>query len=88
MGLQKRMKENGMEITNDTKLKELIKAYPWLIDEAVKEDERLKVLRTPLGKMMIGKADINEAAKRSGYPAEKIIEKIREAIRKHEREAE
>ncbi len=72
-----------MKLTKDTKLKELLAAYPWLIDEAVKIDGRFRALRSPLAKALIARADIAEASRRTGVDADTIIEKIEELIRNH-----
>ena len=73
-----------MNLTKDTKLKDILAAYPWLIDEAVKIDGRFKALRSPLGRLLIAKADIAEAGRRTGIDADTIIEKIEEMIRNHQ----
>ena len=39
-----------MEFTKDTKLKEILKEYPWLLDEAIKMNPKFKVAKTPIGK--------------------------------------
>ena len=72
-----------MELTKDTRLRDLLNAYPWLIDEAVKLDGRFRALRSPLGKALIGRADIAEASRRTGIDADTIIEKIEEMIQNH-----
>lgn len=69
-----------MEITKDTKVKDIVAAYPWLIDEAIKISDKLKVLKTPLGKMMMAKATIEDASKKSGIEVDEIIRKINEMI--------
>ena len=72
-----------MRITTDTKLKDLLAAYPWLIDEAVKLDAGFAALRSPLGKLLIARSDIAGAAKRTGLDAQTLIEHIEEMIRNH-----
>ena len=56
-----------MNITKETKLKELLTEYPWLKDEIVKVNDKFRMLNTPMGKIMLGKADIAEMSKKSGY---------------------
>jgi len=73
-----------MEITKDTKLADLIAQYPWLKMEMEKVNEKFKMLNTPIGKMMMGKATIAEMSKKSGMEAEVIIGKIKELIVKHQ----
>ena len=73
-----------MEITKDTRLADLIAQYPWLKEEMAKVNEKFKMLNTPVGKIMLGKATIAEMSKKSGMEAEVIIGKIKELIVKHQ----
>ena len=73
-----------MEITKDTKLADLIAQYPWLKMEMAKVNEKFKMLNSPIGKIMMGKATIAEMSKKSGMEAEVIIGKIKELIVKHQ----
>ena len=72
-----------MEITKETKLTDLIAQYPWLKEEIVKVNEKFKMLNSPIGKILMGKATIAEMSKRSGMEAEAIIGKIKELIENH-----
>ena len=47
-----------MEITNKTKLKDLLAEYPWLKEELIKINDKFKLLHTPLAKIMLGEADL------------------------------
>ena len=73
-----------MEITKDTRLADLIAQYPWLKEEMAKVNEKFKMLNSPIGKIMMGKATIAEMSKKSGMEAEAIIGKIKELISKHQ----
>ena len=73
-----------MEITKDTRLADLIAQYPWLKGEMAKVNEKFKMLNSPIGKMMMGKATIAEMSKKSGMETEAIIGKIKELIVKHQ----
>lgn len=73
-----------MNITKDTKLKDLLTEYPWLKDEITKINDKFRMLNTPMGKIMLGKADISEMSKKSGMDAEQIISKLTELIRSHQ----
>ena len=53
-----------MQITRDTRLLDPINQYPWLKDELPKINERFKMLNTPMGKIMMGKATIVEMSKK------------------------
>jgi len=73
-----------MEITKDTKLSDMLDQYPWLKEEMSKINNKFKMLNTPMGKMMMGKATISEMSKRSGMDADAIIGKLRELIEAHQ----
>ena len=70
-----------MEITKETKLSDLLVQYSWLKEELSKVNDKFKMLNTPMGKIMMGKATISEMSKRSGMDADAIIEKISELIK-------
>lgn len=72
-----------MQITRDTKLLDLINQYPWLKDELPKINEKFKMLNTPMGKIMIGKATIVEMSKKSGMDADTLIRKLQQLIGSH-----
>ena len=72
-----------MEITKETKLSDLLSQYPWLKEELSKVNDKFKMLNTPMGKVMMGKATISEMSKKSGMDADAIIGKIRELIDTH-----
>lgn len=67
---------NDMQITRDTRLLDLINQYPWLKDELPKINEKFKMLNTPMGKIMMGKATIVEMSKKSGMDADTLIRKL------------
>ena len=73
-----------MEINKETKLADLIAQYPWLKEEIVKVNEKFKMLNSPIGKIMLGKATIAEMSKKSGMDIDTIIGKIKELISKHQ----
>lgn len=74
-----------MKITETTKLAELMKEYPWLVEEAVKLDERLKVLKNPLMKAVIKKASVKDLAEKAEFTPEAVIEKIENMIAEHQK---
>ena len=72
-----------MQITRDTRLLDLINRYPWLKDELPKINEKFKILNTPMGKIMLGKATIVEMSKKSGMDADTLIRKLQQLIGSH-----
>lgn len=73
-----------MNITKDTKLKDLLSEYPWLKAEITSVSDKFKLLNTPMGKIMLGKADISEMSKKSGIDPEQIISKLTDLIQNHQ----
>ena len=72
-----------MEITKETKLSDLVSQYPWLKEELSKVNDKFKMLNTPMGKIMMGKATIAEMSKKSGMDTDAMIGKIRDLIETH-----
>ena len=72
-----------MEITKETKLSDLVSQYPWLKEELSKGNDKFRMLNTPMGKIMMGRASISEMSKKFGMDADAIIGKICELIEAH-----
>ena len=72
-----------MDITKDTNLKDLITKYPWLKEEMVKINDKFRMLNTPVGKVMIGKATIAEMSRRSGLEINELIRRINNLVDSH-----
>ena len=68
------------EITAQTRLKDLIKQYPSLKDRLPELDPKFKMLNTPLGKLILGKVDVQMMSERSEIPLDKLIEGIKKLI--------
>ena len=68
-----------MEITKETKLSDLLSQYPWLKEELSKVNDKFKMLNTPMGKIMMGKATIAEMSKKSGMDADAMNEQLEKA---------
>ncbi len=73
-----------MVLDSNTLLSDILKKYPWMEFEAEKVDKRLKLIRTPIGKMMIRGKSIKDASELTGYPPEYIIDKLEEIIDSHD----
>ena len=72
-----------MEITKDTRLADLIAQYPWLKGKMAKVNEKFKMLNTPVGKIMLGKATITEMSKKSGMEIDKLVSRLKTLIEEH-----
>ncbi len=73
-----------MEITRTTKLADILAAYPWLPDELVKIDGRFKIIKTPIGKMMIKNATIADAVEKTGLQEDVLISELNKIISAHQ----
>ena len=73
-----------MQITKDTKLKAIMKEYPWRIDAAIEIDPAFRALRSPMARMLIARANIAEASRHVGVDADTLIAQIEDMIAKHE----
>ena len=60
-----------MDITKDTKLKDILAAYPQIKEKLTEISPKFKMLSTPMGKVMLGKATVAD-----------MSEKIDDLIRK------
>ncbi len=70
-----------IEITPETKLADILKAYPWLKDEMEDISPKFKMLKTPLARVMIPKATVTIMSERGDISVEKLIEGIKEKIK-------
>ena len=72
-----------MEINRNTKLSDILKEYPWLPDELIKLDGRFKIIKTPIGKMMIKNATVADAVQKTGLQENVLIAELRKIITSH-----
>ena len=72
-----------MTITKETRLADLLAEYPWLKEKLPQISEKFKMLNSPVGQIMMGKATIQEMSKKSGLDAGVIINRLGELIQSH-----
>ena len=72
-----------MEFNSNTKLTDILKEYPWLPDELEKLDGRFKIIKTPVGKMMIRNMSIADMSKKINFPENDIINQLKQMIADH-----
>lgn len=72
-----------MEINRNTKLNDILIKYPWLPDELIKLDSRFKIIKTPIGKMMLKNATIADAVQKTGLQEEVLITELKKIIASH-----
>ena len=73
-----------MEFTANTKLTDIMEAYPWLPDELIKMNSAFGIVKTPIGKMMIKNATLTDLSKKIGITDDEVIEQLRKMIDEHE----
>ena len=73
-----------MEITRDTRVKDLMKEYPWMLEEAVKIDPQFAILKNPIAGAAFRRFSVADAARYSGLAEEEIMNRIRAMIAEHE----
>ena len=72
-----------MEINRNTKLSDILAKYPWLPDELIRMDGRFKIIKTPIGKMMIKNATIADAVSKTGMQEDVLIAQLKKIIENH-----
>ena len=68
-------------ITPDTKLKVLLKQYPFLKKRLVEISSAFRMLQSPLGKLVVSRADVKMMSEKSGVPLERLVEGITTIIK-------
>ena len=69
-----------MELNRDTKLKDIVSAYPSLKTRLAEINPKFSLLNSPIGKVMIGKVTISDMSQRSGMDMNSLIDGIRKLI--------
>ena len=62
---------------------DLLKEYPFLKDELPKMNSKFKMLKTPMAKVLMRNATVNEMSRRSGMGVDEIISMLEGLIENH-----
>ena len=73
-----------MELNKDTRLLDILDAYPWLREELPKKDSRFALLDSALGRIFLKKATIGDLSKKADISAEFLIEELQKMLDEHE----
>ena len=65
-----------MDITKETKLKELLADHPQLKEKLAEINPKFKMLNTPMGKVMLGKATVGDMSDKNGMDVNELIRKL------------
>ena len=69
-----------MELNRDTKLKEIVSAYPSLKTRLAEINPKFSLLNSPIGKVMIGKVTISDMSQKNGMDINSLIDGIRKLM--------
>ena len=69
-----------MEITKDTKLKDIQAAYPTILEELKKEEPKVEFFETFAGRMLLKKATLEDVSKMANVPVEQLIQGLEQTI--------
>ena len=73
-----------LELTGETRLKDLLEQYPWLKGELPSINPAFKMLSSPLARIMIPKATVRMMSERSGMELQSLITAIKQRIAEHQ----
>lgn len=69
-----------MELTGETKLKDLFAEYPQLKDRMGEINPMFSLLATPMGKVMVNRVSLADVSKRSGMELDDLIGEIQAKV--------
>ena len=69
-----------MEITEKTKLTEIMEAYPELTAKLLQDEKIAALVSSPMAKLMLKRATIRDAALFSGEPVQDLIDELNRLI--------
>ena len=72
-----------MEFNENTRIADLVAAYPWLPEAVARMDPRLRIVNTPIGQALIRRATLGDASKRTGFSMEEIRAELNRLIAAH-----
>lgn len=73
-----------MKLTKDTKVADVFKEYPWLKGELIKMDERFKMLDSPMAKLVLKKATLQDASGKVGLSVEEMAQQLEKMVAEHQ----
>lgn len=73
-----------MYLTSETRLADLLKEYPWLLEKAKAIDPRFSALEGPVGRLLLKRATVADLCKRAGLTETEVLDWLREMIEGNE----
>ena len=69
-----------VEVTSKSKYMDLLNAYPLLITDLVRKNHKFKFLVTPMGKISLWEADLEEVSESAQMSVDETVELFQELI--------
>ncbi len=70
------------EFTENTKLIDILKAYPALETKLKEKDERFSIISSPMGKLLLKTKTVKDASKMIGIPVPELLQELDRIIQK------
>lgn len=76
--------QEKITVTPDTRLSDVLTAYPWLPEALIARDPAFKKINSPLIRTLIKRSTVADAAKYTGHSAELLIDQLRQLVESRE----
>lgn len=71
-------------VTPETKLSDVLDAYPWLPEALIQMDAGFKKINNPVIKALIKRSTVADAGKYAGYSPERLISELNRLVEARE----
>ena len=71
-------------VTPETKLSDVLAAYPWLPEALIARDQRFKKINSPVMRALIKRSTVADAGKFAGYSPERLIDELNRLVEARE----
>ena len=65
-----------IDVTPETRLNDILTAYPWLPEALIAMDPAFKKINNPVVRALIKRSTVADAAKYTGHPAGELIARL------------
>ncbi len=72
-----------MTIDKKTNIGKLLKEYPWLVDELVKENKEFAMLKNPAVQLILKTATLEDASGKLGVNTDTLVKNLTKMIADH-----
>ncbi len=73
-----------MNITQNTKISDIMAEYPWLKQELIRKNAKFRKLDSPMARIMMKRVTILDVSRKFGYEPASIITKLQQMIEARE----